>query len=150
MWQDRQESNPQPPVLETGALPVELLSCNISQLCLALFVHCVLAAGGTEFLQFHPVGMLAFVACGRVITVLAFLASQDDDISHCRLPFYSMTLETTPLPMVWPPSRMAKRSPCSMAIGVISSAVISTLSPGMTINTPSGRVRDPVTSVVRK
>ena len=29
MWQDRQESNPQPPVLETGALPIELLSCNI-------------------------------------------------------------------------------------------------------------------------
>ena len=29
MWQDRQELNPQPPVLETGALPIELLSCNI-------------------------------------------------------------------------------------------------------------------------
>src|SRR6266852_3058914 len=25
-WQDRRESNPQPPVLETGALPIELLS----------------------------------------------------------------------------------------------------------------------------
>jgi hypothetical protein len=27
-WQDRRESNPQPPVLETGALPIELLSFN--------------------------------------------------------------------------------------------------------------------------
>jgi hypothetical protein len=26
IWQDRRESNPQPPVLETGALPIELLS----------------------------------------------------------------------------------------------------------------------------
>src|SRR5690349_24476016 len=25
-WQDRRESNPQPPVLETGALPIALLS----------------------------------------------------------------------------------------------------------------------------
>ncbi len=27
MWQARRESNPQPPVLETGALPIELLAC---------------------------------------------------------------------------------------------------------------------------
>gem|GEM_PF-1104331 len=27
--QGRQESNPQPPVLETGALPIELLPCEI-------------------------------------------------------------------------------------------------------------------------
>src|SRR3990170_3697904 len=26
-WQARRESNPQPPVLETGALPIELLAC---------------------------------------------------------------------------------------------------------------------------
>ena len=36
-WQDRQELNPQPPVLETGALPVELLSCA-SILLACLFV----------------------------------------------------------------------------------------------------------------
>jgi hypothetical protein len=29
-WQDRRESNPQPPVLETGALPVELLSYGLT------------------------------------------------------------------------------------------------------------------------
>jgi hypothetical protein len=27
LWQGRQDLNPQPPVLETGALPVELLPC---------------------------------------------------------------------------------------------------------------------------
>jgi hypothetical protein len=26
VWQARRESNPQPPVLETGALPIELLA----------------------------------------------------------------------------------------------------------------------------
>jgi hypothetical protein len=37
-----------------------------------------------------------------------------------------------------------------MAIGLISSTVISVLSPGMTISTPSGRLQAPVMSVVRK
>ena len=27
-WQARRESNPQPAVLETAALPIELLACN--------------------------------------------------------------------------------------------------------------------------
>ncbi len=29
-WQARRESNPQPPVLETGALPIELLAYFVS------------------------------------------------------------------------------------------------------------------------
>jgi hypothetical protein len=29
-WQARRESNPQPPVLETGALPIELLAFTAS------------------------------------------------------------------------------------------------------------------------
>ena len=63
---------------------------------------------------------------------------------------YFSILETTPEPTVWPPSRIAKRRPSSMATGVISSTCISTLSPGMHISVPSGRVMMPVTSVVRK
>jgi len=63
---------------------------------------------------------------------------------------YLMTLATTPAPTVRPPSRMAKRRPSSIAIGWISSTVIFTLSPGITISTPSGKVTAPVTSVVRK
>ena len=54
-----------------------------------------------------------------------------------------------PAPTVRPPSRMANRDPFSSATGVISSAVIVVLSPGITISTPSGRCSVPVTSVVR-
>ncbi len=63
---------------------------------------------------------------------------------------HSMTLATTPAPTVRPPSRMAKRRPSSIAIGAIRVALILTLSPGITISTPSGNSHSPVTSVVRK
>ena len=63
---------------------------------------------------------------------------------------YSLIAITTPEPTVRPPSRIAKRRPTSIAMGVISSTFISTLSPGMHISTPSGRLMTPVTSVVRK
>ena len=62
---------------------------------------------------------------------------------------YSVMEVTTPAPTVRPPSRMAKRSPSSMATGVISSTPICTLSPGITISVFSGKVIEPVTSVVR-
>ena len=63
---------------------------------------------------------------------------------------YSTIFETTPAPTVRPPSRMAKRSFSSIAIGTISSTFTSTLSPGITISVPSFSVTTPVTSVVRK
>src|SRR5205823_2488953 len=63
---------------------------------------------------------------------------------------YSMTLATTPAPTVRPPSRIAKRSPSSIAIGAISVTVIPMLSPGITISVPAGNSQLPVTSVVRK
>ena len=63
---------------------------------------------------------------------------------------YLMIFDTTPAPTVWPPSRIAKRRPCSIAIGQISWTVIVMLSPGITISTPSGSLMLPVTSVVRK
>ena len=64
--------------------------------------------------------------------------------------YYSMILATTPAPTVRPPSRIAKRSPSSIAIGAISVTVISMLSPGITISVPAGNSTLPVTSVVRK
>jgi len=64
--------------------------------------------------------------------------------------YYSIISLTTPALIVRPPSRIAKRSCFSMAIGVISSPVTVTLSPGITISTPSGKVIVPVTSVVLK
>ena len=62
---------------------------------------------------------------------------------------YSIISEIVPAPTVRPPSRMANRLPLSMATGVINSAVIGVLSPGITISTPSGSFSTPVTSVVR-
>jgi len=61
-----------------------------------------------------------------------------------------MILATTPAPTVRPPSRMAKRKPSSIAIGLISLTVMLTLSPGMTISLSAGNSTAPVTSVVRK
>ena len=63
---------------------------------------------------------------------------------------YSMIVATRPDPTVRPPSRIANVRPCSIAIGWISSIVISTLSPGMHISVPSGKLQTPVTSVVLK
>ena len=63
---------------------------------------------------------------------------------------YLVILATTPEPTVRPPSRIAKRRPSSIAIGAISLTLMVTLSPGMTISVPSGRITSPVTSVVRK
>ena len=63
---------------------------------------------------------------------------------------YSMIVATRPDHTVRPPSRIANVRPCSIAIGWISSIVISTLSPGMHISVPSGRVITPVISVVLK
>src|SRR6266853_6667958 len=51
---------------------------------------------------------------------------------------YSMTLATTPAPTVLPPSRIAKRSPSSIAMGWIKLTVIEMLSPGITISVPAG------------
>src|SRR3977135_2529742 len=94
-WQGQRASNPQPSVLETDALPIELCP---------------------------------------YYSVLR----------------YSMIFATTPPPTVLPPSRMAKRRPCSIAIGVISVTTIFTLSPGITISVPLGNSAAPVTSVVLK
>ncbi len=68
----------------------------------------------------------------------------------CRQSNYSEIFVTTPAPTVRPPSRIAKRVPSSIAIGAINSTDKFTLSPGITISVPSGRLMIPVTSVVRK
>ena len=96
LWQGQRASNPQPLVLETSALPIELCPCS------------------------------------------------------CNCLHYSMILATTPAPTVRPPSRMAKRRPSSIAIGLISLTVMLTLSPGITISLSFGSSTAPVTSVVRK
>src|SRR5262249_15317585 len=69
---------------------------------------------------------------------------------HSLFASYSMIEATTPAPTVRPPSRIAKRSFSSIAIGTIRCTSIAMLSPGITISVPSGRCTTPVTSVVRK
>jgi len=66
-----------------------------------------------------------------------------------RMPGYLITFVTTPEPTVRPPSRIAKRTPSPMAIGLCNSILTATLSPGMHISA-STRFAVPVTSVVRK
>ena len=80
----------------------------------------------------------------RLDTTLSY-----DNKSIFRL-YYSMIVATRPDPTVRPPSRIANVRPCSIAIGWISSIVISTLSPGMHISVPAGNSQTPVISVVLK
>ena len=87
---------------------------------------------------------LRFRGILRLDTTLSY-----DNKSIFRL-YYSIIVATRPDPTVRPPSRIANVRPCSIAIGWMSSIVISTLSPGMHISVPSGRLQTPVTSVVLK
>ena len=87
---------------------------------------------------------LRFRGILRLDTTLSY-----DNKSIFRL-YYSMIVATRPDPTVRPPSRIAKVRPCSIAIGWISSMVISTLSPGIHISVPAGSSQTPVTSVVLK
>src|SRR5436309_302052 len=92
-----------------------------------------------------PVGRLLLVLRRAVVAPLALGAGERHDVAHD----YSTISVIVPAPTVRPPSRMANRDPFSIATGVISSAEIVVLSPGITISTPSGRFSVPVTSVVR-
>src|SRR5258708_5402356 len=63
---------------------------------------------------------------------------------------HSTTSVMTPEPTVLPPSRMAKWLPISRATGLSRLTITAALSPGNTIDTPSGSCISPVTFVVRK
>ena len=65
-------------------------------------------------------------------------ASDDEGDARSVQSGYFKIFVTRPAPTVRPPSRMAKRRPSSIAIGLPSSTVISMLSPGITISVPSG------------
>lgn len=106
----------------------------------------------------------ALILRGGIISTSAAFACQNNHITHTNhllcetlatspkvsLTIYSSISLTTPAPTVRPPSRIANRNSFSIAIGVIKSTEIDTLSPGITISVPSGNVTTPVTSVVRK
>src|ERR1051325_1073359 len=140
---------------------------------LRFLVRLLLVAARAELLPLRPLRMLAPVLRREVVPAFAHRAFHDDVLARhltphmrhvafgmwhlpsmphaaCRMSNYFKIFVTTPAPTVRPPSRIAKRSCSSIAIGVISSIVIFVLSPGITISTPAGSSTLPVTSVVRK
>jgi hypothetical protein len=131
------------------------------------------AATAAKLIKLKPVRRVLFVFRRYVVALFALSALQNYVISRhlyflisnsgfhipdsiwnlnmeSEINSYSTTSETVPAPTVLPPSRMANRSPFSIAIGAISSISIWMLSPGMTISTPAGKCATPVTSVVLK
>ena len=149
-WQARRDSNPQHPDLESGALSVRATGL------LDLLMNGMFLAESAVFPHFQLFSCCTLVLGGTVVSPLALCTSQMNGYSHLLfsktvlIPAYSIILLMTPAPTVRPPSRIANLNPSSIAIDVINFTSIVTLSPGITISTPSGKVTTPVTSVVRK
>ena len=78
-WQGRRDSNPQHPVLETGALPLELLPCDP---LLGLFVSGVLVTPFAVLLHLDPLWIVTLVLHGRIVSALALLASKCHSNPH--------------------------------------------------------------------
>jgi len=111
----------------------------------------MLSAKSAVFFEFQFIRRCPFVFCRGIISSLTLGTCKRNKYSHRKTPLcYAIISLTTPAPTVLPPSRIAKRSSFSIAIGVISSALMVILSPGIIISTPSGRFSIPVTSVVLK
>jgi hypothetical protein len=110
-------------------------------------VNRVFRAAGTELLERQGLALLApaRLACRLVVAGSALTTRKN----HRRSRTHSMIFVMTPAPTVFPPSRIANRCFSSIATGVMSSTLMRTLSPGMTIFTSSGSLQTPVTSVVR-
>ena len=144
---------------------------------LGFFMNRVLAIELAEFFNFEATGSISFFLGARIVSAFTLGAFQNNNFTHfnhlaclfklcgllrcfCRefsrsilnleKADYSTISLTRPEATVRPPSRIAKRWVFSIAIGAISSTLIATLSPGITIWTSSGRVMIPVTSVVLK
>ena len=72
--------NPQPLVLETRTLPIELLAYiwvgnynpTLEKL-LGLAMLCVLTAARAILIEFHPIGIVTAILFGGVITFLAII-----------------------------------------------------------------------------
>jgi len=138
------------------------MSRGDSRLCsfklLRFAMRCMFSATRTKLAELKTIRIVAAVLLSRVISFFAFITLKSNHRTnifllrcHSNLPTfsYAIILVTTPAPTVRPPSRMANLEPCSRATGTINSTVRLTLSPGITISTPSGRVMFPVTSIVR-
>ena len=85
-WQARRDSNPQHPVLETGALPLELLPyahpASDRLDLLGLFMERDRVTPLAVLAQLDPLGIVALVLHAGVITALALLASHRHTYPH--------------------------------------------------------------------
>src|SRR5512133_1036469 len=85
LWQGRRDSNPQHPVLETGALPLELLPCVLdasAQRLPSLFVQRVRLAPLAVLLVLDALGIVLLVLVRRVVPALALSAGQRHERPH--------------------------------------------------------------------
>ena len=119
---------------------------------LGLPVQRMFPLAGAVLHQLDPSRIVPTTLFGRVIPFITLSTLQRNDRSTAffsHLSTYSRISVIAPAPTVRPPSRIANRLPFSSATGVRSSTVRFTLSPGITISTPSGSSIVPVTSRVR-
>ena len=80
-WQVRRDSNPQPSVLETDALPIELLTCATEGL-LRFLVRRVLPAEAAVLAELQPLRRLLLVLRRAVVAALALAAREMNDVAH--------------------------------------------------------------------
>lgn len=116
---------------------------------------CMAAAESTILFERKPVRRIPLVPGSCIVTTVTLITGQYNNISHgyntlFMTASYSMISEIVPAPTVTLPSLIAKRNCVSIAIGLPNSISRFTLSPGITIDIPSGNCAVPVTSVVRK
>ena len=98
--QARQELNPQPFVLETNALPIELLAyipmSRVSRRwqggktrdnghLLGFPVQCMFSAAGAVLIKFNTIRIVAAILFRHVIAFLAVIARQDDHRANVLL-----------------------------------------------------------------
>ncbi len=142
-------------LFKPSSLYVQHVSCNacsiFSEQVFPLYFSCSLLSNSSCFYSLYIVKVLypAFFRPPLTVFHVRYLSlrSRTTDTLHV---FYSITSVTTPAPTVRPPSLTANLNSFSIAIGTINSTDIVTLSPGITISTPSGSCATPVTSVVLK
>lgn len=97
IWQGRRDSNPQPLVLETSALPIELHPCGPMGSpptwppLLRLAMECVHATARAELVQLQPRGVVSLVLPGAVRPLAARRARQRDHRSILCLRHQSLT-----------------------------------------------------------
>ena len=85
-WQVRQGSNPQPAVLETAALPIELLTCRpvMAVRLFGFLVGRVLPARGAELARLELLRLRFLIPRRGIVPPLAFAALERDDLSHVQ------------------------------------------------------------------